>query len=170
MSYRPRRPTTHTRSGGIQGAPVRITLKTFLILLTVLGVTIGGYLVLVPGATANPSVWQFEWPNTDFSKASVDFDEILSGGPPKDGIPSIDAPKFVPVSEMTELGPHGYFWVLGLIHGAVAVYAGVRIAVRDGIPVAAQRSFAMLPARTGSALALLGRRRRPRRKHHAPHS
>ena len=34
---------------------------------------------------------------TDFSKHNVSFDEILSGGPPKDGIPSIDFPKFVSV-------------------------------------------------------------------------
>ena len=31
---------------------------------------------------------------TDFSKHSVPYSEILSGGPPKDGIPSIDAPNF----------------------------------------------------------------------------
>lgn len=36
-----------------------------------------------------------EWPITDFENTSVDFSEILSGGPPKDGIPSIDDPKFV---------------------------------------------------------------------------
>ena len=36
-----------------------------------------------------------EWPDTDFSKSLVDLDEILSGGPPKDGIPSIDKPQFV---------------------------------------------------------------------------
>jgi hypothetical protein len=36
-----------------------------------------------------------EWPITDFENTSVDFSEILSGGPPKDGIPSIDEPKFV---------------------------------------------------------------------------
>jgi hypothetical protein len=36
---------------------------------------------------------------TDFSIASVYFDEILSGGPPKDGIPPIDNPKFVTVDE-----------------------------------------------------------------------
>ena len=36
---------------------------------------------------------------TDFSKHIVPFDEILSGGPPKDGIPAIDAPKFVNVEE-----------------------------------------------------------------------
>ncbi|RMD64642.1 MAG: DUF3179 domain-containing protein [Alphaproteobacteria bacterium] len=49
--------------------------------------------------------WQAAWPRTDFTKHSVDLDEIRSGGPPKDGIPSIDDPKFVPVSEMTELAP-----------------------------------------------------------------
>jgi hypothetical protein len=36
---------------------------------------------------------------TDFSKHSVSYDEILSGGPPKDGIPAIDDPKFVSVNE-----------------------------------------------------------------------
>ncbi|NIM00319.1 MAG: hypothetical protein GTN89_05285, partial [Acidobacteria bacterium] len=30
---------------------------------------------------------------TDFSKISVPPDEIVSGGPPKDGIPAIDLPK-----------------------------------------------------------------------------
>ena len=36
-----------------------------------------------------------EWPNTDFATATVDMDEIMSGGPPKDGIPAIDNPQFV---------------------------------------------------------------------------
>ncbi|MEW6029670.1 MAG: DUF3179 domain-containing protein [Chloroflexota bacterium] len=39
---------------------------------------------------------------TDFSKHSVPYSEILSGGPPKDGIPAIDAPKFQSVSEADE--------------------------------------------------------------------
>jgi hypothetical protein len=39
---------------------------------------------------------------TDFSKHSVPYSEILSGGPPKDGIPSIDAPKFQSTSEADE--------------------------------------------------------------------
>ncbi|MCH9045093.1 MAG: DUF3179 domain-containing protein [SAR324 cluster bacterium] len=43
--------------------------------------------------------WRYEWPKTDFSKHSVDFKEILSGGPPKDGIPPVDNPKFVAVRE-----------------------------------------------------------------------
>jgi hypothetical protein len=36
-----------------------------------------------------------EWPKTDFSKTLVDLAEIQSGGPPKDGIPAIDHPRFV---------------------------------------------------------------------------
>ena len=44
----------------------------------------------------------FEWPNTDFSKTLVDLDEILSGGPPKDGIPSIDKPQFVTTQAAAE--------------------------------------------------------------------
>lgn len=43
-----------------------------------------------------------EWPVTDFENSSVDFSEILSGGPPKDGIPSIDDPKFVSNSSASE--------------------------------------------------------------------
>ncbi len=39
---------------------------------------------------------------TDFSKHSVPLDEILSGGPPKDGIPAVDDPQFVPVDEADE--------------------------------------------------------------------
>ena len=40
--------------------------------------------------------------NTDFSKHSVPYDEILSGGPPRDGIRSIDRPKFVSNDEAAE--------------------------------------------------------------------
>ena len=37
--------------------------------------------------------------STDFSRTSIDFDEIMTGGPPKDGIPSIDQPAFETVSD-----------------------------------------------------------------------
>lgn len=39
---------------------------------------------------------------TDGVKHSVPLDEVRSGGPPKDGIPSIDNPKFIPPSEANE--------------------------------------------------------------------
>lgn len=38
---------------------------------------------------------------TNDIKHSVPLDEVIGGGPPKDGIPSIDAPKFVAINEVT---------------------------------------------------------------------
>jgi hypothetical protein len=44
--------------------------------------------------------------STDFSRHTVSYREVFSGGPPKDGIPAIDAPQFVAVAEADEwLGP-----------------------------------------------------------------
>jgi len=42
------------------------------------------------------------WPDTDFTKHSVDYGEILSGGPPPDGIPAIDAPQFESVDQANQ--------------------------------------------------------------------
>jgi len=57
-----------------------------------------------------------EWPKTDFENSSVDFSEILSGGPPKDGIPSIDDPTFVSNEAASE-------W-LGLNEPVIALSVG----------------------------------------------
>lgn len=46
-------------------------------------------------AWAQPDHDRREWPKTDFSKRTVELSEIESGGPPKDGIPAIDRPRFV---------------------------------------------------------------------------
>ncbi|GEQ97319.1 hypothetical protein JCM17844_09560 [Iodidimonas gelatinilytica] len=46
-----------------------------------------------------PRGWKTEWKKTDFTKRSVDLSEIFSGGPPKDGIPSIDRPTFEAIKE-----------------------------------------------------------------------
>lgn len=51
-------------------------------------------------AAAEPKYWKTEWPNTDFSLTSVaDWSEIMSGGPPKDGIPALSEPEFIPASQ-----------------------------------------------------------------------
>ena len=44
--------------------------------------------------------WKGEGWKTDFGKMSVEPTSIRSGGPPRDGIPSIDAPQFVSVPEV----------------------------------------------------------------------
>ncbi len=57
-------------------------------------------------AAADPNFWKHEWPNTDFSKTSIsNWVEILSGGPPKDGIPALDDPQFIRVAEEDRIGP-----------------------------------------------------------------
>jgi hypothetical protein len=53
----------------------------------------------VDRAAAEPASWRAEWPHTDFSRHTVPLEEIKSGGPPKDGIPSIDAPRFERLNE-----------------------------------------------------------------------
>lgn len=47
-----------------------------------------------PGSTFAQDDWK-----TDFTRHTVPLDEIVSGGPPKDGIPAIDDPRFVSVEE-----------------------------------------------------------------------
>ena len=54
-------------------------------------------------ASANPDRWKREGWTTDFSSHTVDYSEILSGGPPKDGIPSIDDPQFVTIAEIDDI-------------------------------------------------------------------
>lgn len=74
----------------------------FMILLAVFG-----FWGIRPAFADNVlSSWKREWPRTDFSKANIDFSEIMSGGPPKDGIPAIDNPQFRAVSAAHDLGDH----------------------------------------------------------------
>ncbi len=59
---------------------------------------------LMTAASANPDRWRSEWPDTDFENSSVsNWGEILDGGPPKDGIPAITGPNFIPVVTETDI-------------------------------------------------------------------
>lgn len=77
-----------------------------------MGLAVLTAMVLALGAQAHAQLqsdsaaWRVEWPKTDFSKKSVDLGEIMSGGPPKDGIPAIDNPTFVPASNVDDIGPN----------------------------------------------------------------
>lgn len=70
----------------------------FLVLLLV---GVGGFSLLTSGSEI-PSDWEDAWPRTDFSKREVPLNEIVSGGPPKDGIPPIDTPRFEPADRLDE--------------------------------------------------------------------
>jgi Protein of unknown function (DUF3179) len=59
----------------------------------------------VSAANADPSFWKHEWPNTDFATTTIgNWVEILSGGPPKDGIPALDDVSFIAASSEDRIG------------------------------------------------------------------
>lgn len=66
-----------------------------------------GWLMAIPVAAepANLELWKSEFPNTDFTRATVDLDEIRDDGNYRDTIKPIDVPKFQHVSELTAMGP-----------------------------------------------------------------
>lgn len=72
--------------------------------------------------SASPEFWKFEWPNTDFENTNItSWVEILSGGPPKDGIPALTNPKFINASDDTRIkGPEPVITVE--INGDIRAY------------------------------------------------
>jgi len=107
--------------GYLQIAKSRLTGRAGAGALLMAVLALIAYLAFGGVAGANPSFWKFEWPKTDFEKRAVDLDEIFSGGPPKDGIPSIDDPKFVPIKEINDLA--GTEPVIGVtINGETRAY------------------------------------------------
>jgi hypothetical protein len=70
---------------------------------------------------ADPVSWRLEWPRTDFSKHAVSFAAIKSGGPPKDGIPAIDAPRF---ERLADGKPTGWSAALGDTEPVIALSIG----------------------------------------------
>jgi len=68
--------------------------------------TIAALCTAASTAVAGPEFWVHEWPNTDFENTTVEsWVEVLSGGPPKDGIPALDAPDFRTVADENRLTP-----------------------------------------------------------------
>ncbi|MGE0600592.1 MAG: DUF3179 domain-containing protein [Dehalococcoidia bacterium] len=85
-----------------------------------------------PSPQAAPSYLTTGWPNTDFSRHTVEFDEIIQGCPGKDCIPALDAEgatsipsapggqaRFAPVGEVDYPGqvPVAYVNVGGIVRG-----------------------------------------------------
>jgi hypothetical protein len=99
-------------------------------------------LAVAGAALAVPEHRRAAWPDTDFTNTSVHLDEIISGGPPKDGIPPIDTPEFAAVSQVTDLTDTEP--VIGVVINGVAKAYPLRILiwheiVNDtigGVPVA----------------------------------
>lgn len=54
----------------------------------------------------------------DYSKHSIPLDEIQSGGPPKDGIPALTEPKYVPAAKADFM--RGNEQILGVVLNGIA--------------------------------------------------
>jgi hypothetical protein len=78
---------------------VRSTIVIFLLvlLIPVLGPSCGG-LIEAQRSDGSRDARFAGW-RTNTTKRSIDLNEIMSGGPPKDGIPAIDRPAFVSIAE-----------------------------------------------------------------------
>ena len=61
----------------------------------------------------------------DLSRSSIPVEDILSGGPPKDGIPALLAPKFVPADQASYLQPRDR--VIGVVRAGLAKAYPLRI-------------------------------------------
>jgi len=86
-----------------------------------------GVVLFAAMAHADPSSWKTDWGSTDFSKHSVDYSEIMSGGPRKDGIPPIDNPKFVALSDLKDVA--GTEPVIGFSHNGDAHADPLRVLI-----------------------------------------
>ena len=50
--------------------------------------------LMATGAFAMPQFWKNVWPHTDFDKTSIEFIEIMSGGPGKAELLRFEVPSF----------------------------------------------------------------------------
>jgi len=59
--------------------------------------------MLASSVSAQSRNMEIMWPNTDFENRTVDLSEIRSGGVPRDGIPAVNDPTYLPASDETRL-------------------------------------------------------------------
>ena len=79
--------------------------------------------VLPSFAASSPPLWVHEWPETDFENSAIEnWGEVISGGPPKDGIPALDAPQFVSIADKRGLGAREPVITVALDHQRARAY------------------------------------------------
>ena len=94
------RPTGARRPRGRRPPPTRPSWPAALILAAaVLGTLLGAVASAPARAQQMPAG---EFPKTDFDRRIVDLSEIMSGGPPRDGIPAVDHPRYASTEEAAE--------------------------------------------------------------------
>jgi hypothetical protein len=91
--------------GSESNKPLRLYFVTALLVFSWLCVTriplTHANSPVIDDCSAATSYLARNWPVTDFGRCTVNPEEVISGGPGKDGIPSIDQPKFVPATRVS---------------------------------------------------------------------
>ena len=59
---------------------------------------LAGFATLSPASDEAERFVRMGWAKTDFSQVAIPLSEVMSGGPPRDGIPPIDDPQFQPAA------------------------------------------------------------------------
>ena len=77
-------------------------IRTAIVQVALASAIVSGSAALAQNVNSGepPRGWAREFPLNGFQKATVRYDEIMSGGPPRDGIPSIDNPIFRTIAEV----------------------------------------------------------------------
>ena len=83
--------------------------------------------LILPAFPAHPQAQVQSVNGFDISNATIPATEIFRGGPPRDGIPSIDEPEFIPVAQVNYLRDDDI--VIGLVRDGVARAYPLRILV-----------------------------------------
>ena len=79
---------------------------------------------IISSADPRPLSWE-NW-KTDFDRTNIDVTAIISGGPPKDGIPAINKPSFISIEEASALADRDP--VIGIeINGDARAYPSGRV-------------------------------------------
>ena len=91
-------PTTPLPTARVESAATTLPMATSI------PVSPEGTVMMVESEEAERTRGRYEsllratW-ETDFTRTTISFDEIMTGGPPKDGIPAIDDPQFESVAD-----------------------------------------------------------------------
>jgi hypothetical protein len=83
----------------------KTSIFVVFILVSFIALPTAGHAIQLDDCGDNPAINKTFWPKTDFGKCRVQLNEIISGGPGKDGIPAIDDIRTIAVSEDTMLTP-----------------------------------------------------------------
>lgn len=86
---------TSDRCSRLRRQPLAVGLRIAIVMFGCLAVAA----CQKENVAAPPPEWAQAWPQTDFERTSVAWDEFTDGGPGKDGIQSIDEPRFLPANE-----------------------------------------------------------------------